>query len=180
MEIKVKVSDFFNFKDFEICSIQLDFYGVINDNENVSFYAKYNFSGELIGCSSPYSACNKPDYYIAIAEYFKLMKEYQGEKILKIIDQLKEILSPFEAEVKELNIKTLELTKASNKTKNEYQEQLKILNRLRKPERKEAQLKVVSELKEKYDNLSEELEKIDDEANVLFAKINNLKKIEIQ
>lgn len=84
--INVTIKDFVWNKMFGK-KITLTFSGDFN-NEQISLNAMYDEYGKLIECSAAYSARNSADYYIEVAKYFSLMKEYEGENILKIINKI--------------------------------------------------------------------------------------------
>ena len=186
MSIKVKVSNFsvFNFsvfkKNIDLNSIELDFYGTISTGEKVSFNGRYNFNGELIWCSSPYSSCNCPDYYIEISEYFKLIKDYQGENVLNIIDQLIEIIKPLQKEADEIGCKVLEMARLVNTLKKEYEENLKTLKRLRNKEKIKNQQEIVNIAKESYFKILEEFENLNSRSNDIYQKMKDKTIIGIQ
>lgn len=159
--------------------IELNFNGQLNIGEKFNMYASYNMQGKMIDCSAAYSSTNSADYYIEIAEVFKTMKDFEGEKILSVIDKINQIQKPFKIKLEQINEKFKNINEEFKPFRNQYDEINSKLKRARSEKAIKKYEDEISKIKPDYVRLLNEREELNKEYDQVYKEMNEAYKFEI-
>lgn len=166
-------------KGFRKEIIEIEFNGQLDMGEKFNMIAEYNMEGQMTTCSSAYSSRNSADYYIEIAEVFKMMKNLEGEKILKVIDKVRQKKQVFEVELEEIN----EGFKKVNEEFKPFRDQYDEINGKLKRARTEKSIKKykdeISKIEPDYVRLLNKRDELNKKYDDIYREMNRACRIKI-